>query len=387
VTASVAGAGTNAVFALTNTSKVIAGTLSGSVTDSGSQVSLTSEGTLDWVHWGDAPSNRKNGVSAQISDWQIVGSGGTSTFSNDPRPIVWSDGTPWATSFNLNGVYAPGMGAGFSFTVPADTTARTLVVHAGGWFSGGTLTAHLSDGSASDFKDVQAAVSGQYDRNYTLNYQAGSAGQSITIKWVMTSGNFNGNVTLSAAALSGSGGQPVAGSLAGNANSSISAVNLTAEGTADWVHWGDNSLNRKATGNAQIGSYSVIGSNVAIPYPNDSRPMSWTDGSPVTASSNNAYGFYIDAIGNGFTFTAPAGTGVHTLTVHVGGWNSGGTMTAHLSDGSASDFTDSTNATSGQYDRNYTFTYNSVAAGQTLRISWVNNTATGNVTLNGAALK
>jgi hypothetical protein len=34
-----------------------------------------------------------------------------------------------------------------------------------------------------------------------LNYQAGSAGQTITVTWVMTSGA--GNVTLNAAALAG----------------------------------------------------------------------------------------------------------------------------------------------------------------------------------------
>jgi hypothetical protein len=38
--------------------------------------------------------------------------------------------------------------------------------------SGGTLTAHLSDGSAADYVDPTTARSGQYDRNYTLTYKA-----------------------------------------------------------------------------------------------------------------------------------------------------------------------------------------------------------------------
>ncbi len=41
----------------------------------------------------------------------------------------------------------------------------------------------------------------QYDRNYTLTYNAGSAGQTLKISWVMTSGS-SGNVTLNGAALS-----------------------------------------------------------------------------------------------------------------------------------------------------------------------------------------
>ena len=100
---------------------------------------------------------------------------------------------------DTDGLYIAGIGQGFSFTAPADTTLRTLVVHVGGWNSGGMLTAVLSDGSASSFTDTPAPVNGQYDRNYTLTYQAGGAGQTLTVTWKMTSGT--GNVTLNAAAL------------------------------------------------------------------------------------------------------------------------------------------------------------------------------------------
>ena len=72
--------------------------------------------------------------------------------------------------------------------------------------------------------------------------------------------------------------------------------------------------------------------------------------------------------------------------MHVGGWDSGGTLTAHLSDGSATDFTASTANTSGQYDYNYTLTYNAASAGQTLTVTWKMSSGTGNVTLSGAAL-
>jgi len=41
-------------------------------------------------------------------------------------------------------------------------------------------------------------VSGQYDRNYTITYRAGSTA-TLTVSWVMSAGG--GNVTLNAAAL------------------------------------------------------------------------------------------------------------------------------------------------------------------------------------------
>ena len=114
--------------------------------------------------------------------------------------MSWTGGTPTASSANnRNGVYIRNFGQGFSFTAPADTTVRTLVVHVGGWSSGGMLTAHLSDGSAADFTDISSMVAGQYDRNYTLTYTAASAGQMLTVTWKLTTAN--GNVTLNAAAL------------------------------------------------------------------------------------------------------------------------------------------------------------------------------------------
>ena len=54
-----------------------------------------------------------------------------------------------------------GVGNGFTFTAPADATLRTLIVHVGGWHSGGTLIAHLSDGSAADYTDTTPLDSGR----------------------------------------------------------------------------------------------------------------------------------------------------------------------------------------------------------------------------------
>jgi hypothetical protein len=492
VSATAGGIAGSAVFNLTNT--VVAGgggsgMLNGSGGSSSALVNLTAEGGGDWVHWGDAALNRKASVTPQLSSYKVLGSGAVSTYNNDPRNIGWSDGTPTQTSSNNgNGIYISGAGQGFSFTAPADTVTRTLIAHVGGWNSGGTLKAHLSDGSAPDFVDITAAVSGQYDRNYTIPYRAGSSGQSLTVSWTMSSGLSYGNVTLVAAALAGSGitatagtpqsttvgtafptalqatvrdggGNPVSGvavtftapgsgptasfagaasalvttnasgvatappltaggqtgtyavtavaagvttpagfsltntavsaggSISGSVGAASGSINLTQEGTADWVHWGDTSLNRKAGVNPQIGAYSIVGSGSVLYYQNDPRPIAWTDGSPTQSSTNNKNGIYINSAKNGFTFTVPADATTRTVTIHVGGWMSAGAFSAHLSDGSASDYTDTTAPASGQYDRNYTLTFRAGSQNQTLRITWVNAATGGNVTLNAAALQ
>jgi len=498
ITASVSGLSASATFLCTN-SGLTGGSLQGTSTSSPSVANLSSEGNVDWVHWGGTEGlDRDAGVTAQISNYSIVGSGTVFNYGNDPRPLSWNDGAPASSSTsNTTGLYILGAGQGFSFLAPASTTPRTLVVYVGGWNSSGTLTAHLTDGSAPDFSSTTPAVNVQFDQNYTITYASASTAASLIITWKMTSGA--GNVTLNGAALSlnngsfnstpsainamagtpqsamvdtgfstplqvlvtNSSGVPVngatvtftapttgpsasfsglataetftgangvamapvlvangqsgtymvmasvagvakpasfsltnlasvtttgTGSLQGAVTMLPTAVNLTTEGTSDWIHFGDAETNRKASVVAQLSAYSMLGSAIGLEYYNDPRVIRWTDGNPILSSPNNHNGVYVAKIGNGFTLTASADTSVRTLTIHVGGWNSSGRFTAHLSDGSALDFTDVSPSYGNQYDRNYTLTYQAASAGQTLTVAWVVNSGTGNVSLSAAAL-
>jgi hypothetical protein len=360
------------------------GALSGVGTSSVNMSSLTAEGTADWIHWGDSTLNRKAGVSPLLSTYSLIGTGSALAYPDDRRPLTWSDGAPTASSGgDTNGIFIWNTGNGFSISAPADTTSRTVTVHVGGWNSSGTFTAYLSDGSASDFTDTTSLVNIQYDRNYTLTYKAASAGQKLTLTWVMASGS--GNVTLNGAALAGTlVGQ---GLLSGNGTSSTTTANLTTEGSADWIHWGDSTINRKSAVSALLSTYSVVGSGSVLTYPNDQRSLSWTDGAPTAISGGNTNGVFIWYTGNGFSVAAPADTTTRTLTVHVGGWNSGGTFAAHLSDASAADFSDTTVTADGAYDRNYKLTYHARSNGQIITATWTMASGTGNVTINGAALQ
>jgi hypothetical protein len=177
------------------------GSLIGTTDGSAAAVNLTTEGTMDWVHWGNGAGSRKAGVTAQLGNYSVVGGGGVLKYATDPRPLSFTDGTPTASGTNdRTGIYVDS-GRAISITAPADTNIRTLIVHVGGSNSGATFTAHLSDSSAQDFTNAVSTVSGAYDRNYTLTYRAGGAGQTLTVTWKMAPGT--GNVTFSAASLSG----------------------------------------------------------------------------------------------------------------------------------------------------------------------------------------
>ena len=98
---------------------------------------------------------------------------------------------------------------------------------------------------------------------------------------------------------------------------------------------------RRAEGpNQQL---SMVGTQPAQTYTDDPRRIDWAGGTPTASGSDDRSGFFVLGNGNGFTLTAPADAVLRTLILHVGGYQTAGTvLTAHLSDGSAGDFTETT---------------------------------------------
>jgi len=163
-------------------------------------------------------------------------------------------------------------------------------------------------------------------------------------------------------------------------------VNLTTTGTSDWAKW-PNYIH-KASGGSKIPNFTQIGTASVLSYGNDLRPMSWSDGTPTVTGTTDRNGNYIAGVGNGFQISAPADTTTRTLLVYVGGWNSGGRLVAHLSDGSTADFVNTAFSATGQYDVVFTLTYRAAAAGQQLVVQWTQASGTtGNVTVQAAALQ
>ena len=271
------------------------GSLAGAGDSSVASVNLTAEGGADWIHWGDGILNRKAGVLPQLSTYTTVPVGGAaaSSYGNDPRPVSWTDGTPTASSSNnTDGMYLAGVGQGFSVQAPADTTTRTLIVHVGGFASAGTLTASLSDNSAANFTDVTSSATGQYDRNYTLTYHAGSAGQTLTVTWVMSSGS--GNVTLNGAALSGASTPALAASGGTPQTTTVSTAFAAA-------------LQATVTN----GGNPVSGVTVTFTAPGSGASGTFAGGSTTAIATTGSNGI---AVAPAFTASSKAGSYVVTAT-------------------------------------------------------------------------
>lgn len=319
-----------------------------------------------WAKW--SPPTIANGKVYLASFDNVLNVYGLLGSGRSPQ-ITATGGTPQSTA--VNSVFAtplqatvkdannsPVSGTTVTFTAPGAGPSGTF----GGSPTATALTNATGVATAATF--TANGLTGTYALTATAGGVPGQSGFSLTNTTAGTTG----------------------GSLAGSVDTSLAAANLTTEGNADWVHWGDASLNRKAGVSAQISSYTVVGSGAVLKYTTDQRPLSWTDGAPTANSISNTSGIYINGVQNGFSFTAPADTGSRTLTVHVGGWRSSGTLTAHLSDGSAPGFLDTAPFVNASYDRTYMLTYKAGSAGQLLTVTWVMSTGTGNVRMQATAL-
>ncbi len=169
---------------------------------------LTSEGTLDWEQWGlnkATDVNRKAGVKPQISNFILLGNGHIASDHTSPISFTWSDGTPNASVKRSTGaIHVTGINNGFSITVPASTTPRTLRLYVGANLARGLFFASLGGITCKDAsldmthdptKNVDNAV-------YTITYSTNLPDQKLTIDYTEMQSNGNrGYVLLEAATL------------------------------------------------------------------------------------------------------------------------------------------------------------------------------------------
>lgn len=172
-------------------------------------VNLTSEGILDWAHWGrNGPTafDHKAGVPQRITNVTKIGSGALNWHTGCPTIFSWSDGTPTATVSNTTtGINTNGsIGNGFEISVPADKSLKTLRLYIGVWYAQGKLEATLSDGSAPAYIDTsQNKNNGASSGLYTISFKAASSGQTLKVRFTILNQYFspNGNVAWNAATL------------------------------------------------------------------------------------------------------------------------------------------------------------------------------------------
>jgi hypothetical protein len=175
----------------------------------GTNVDLTAEGPLDWVHWGlytDSSIDRKSRVTPQIPDCTPRGSTGPFPYADNLNGYSWHDGSPTSRMNNTpTGVWMYGKPNGLELLFPADTTLKSLKIYVGTFDAVGAFSAMLSgapkytDMSRTNFSNGPGCV-------YTFDVTADPPGQVLDIKFIVErTFDPTGNVTLQAAALSAPG--------------------------------------------------------------------------------------------------------------------------------------------------------------------------------------
>ena len=180
--------------------------------------------------------------------------------------------------------------------------------------------------------------------------------------------------------------------LTGTLGTPAASQNLTTLGTSDWAHWGLNSaasFDHKSGLPSQISNFTPFNAEVGsvANFSGSSVAYTWSDGTPDANVVNTTTGVYISGQNKGFQIQVPADTSTRTLTIYVGVFSTTGKLIAHLSDNSAADYVDTSLTSGSSVTGAYTLNYTAASIGQTLTVTFTQNTASGNVTLQAATLQ
>lgn len=176
--------------------------------------------------------------------------------------------------------------------------------------------------------------------------------------------------------------------LSGTSGPVPSTLNLTSEGTSDWVHWGVSSatnINRKASVTQQISNFTKIGTSVPARFTDARVSYSWSDGTPTASILGTKSGIYFTGAGNGYQLTVPADTTIRTFKVYLGGAKAKGRFEASLSDNSAAPYVVFVENLTGVIDRVITINY-AAAGPASLIVKYILEGTSGNITLQAATL-
>ncbi len=427
-------------------------------------IDLSAEGVLDWVHWGTDSAtsfDRKSPVTNLISNFTQLGSSVLQQQTALTLGYSWTNGVPTASAANsTTAMSVSGLNDGFQVQVFAGTNQQKLSLYAGSYLAQGKLEAYLSDSSAASVTNSALnATSGENSGVYVIDFAAASPGQTLFVRFSALTNHdqLNSRLLLHSATLKpppnqlpsisitspsneanfllGSNIQLIANATdpdgtvtkieffdadlkigetstnsflwtnapvgehsitavatdnAGETNSSDSiilfvysnqgslsaveatpgaTIDLAAEGSADWAHWGvftTASFDHKSGVPQQISNYSSLDSD-PFNYTDNVEGYSWSGGTPTSAATDTHTGLYFAGLGSGFQIAVDADTTVKTLKLYVGTYAARGRLQAFLSDFSSPVYFDSSviNAGNGP-SAVYTITFRAASPNQSL---------------------
>ncbi len=160
--------------------------LSGEHTAIPATVDLTGEGTLDWLHAGMSSPSDLNHKAGGAPLMMLTTKGTVGQYGMYQPTYTWNNGTPTASASSKGGIYINGVGNGFTVTLPASATTRTVNVYVTSFNVHATLTAHLSDGAVADYTDTQVSGTANTFFKYTITVRDGAPNAQLAVTWSLT---------------------------------------------------------------------------------------------------------------------------------------------------------------------------------------------------------
>jgi hypothetical protein len=159
-------------------------------------IDLTSEGRLDWAHWGlnkASDYNHKNIPNPLLWTLASVGTRPITLYSGvSDTTFGWSDGIPTTSAMSRNGVQVSGVNEGFVVTAPAGVPdARVLRLYVGVLAGTAVFQAKFSDPKADNvYTDLLTSNSATIWnlQVITITYQDSAPGTTMSVTWKVQSG-------------------------------------------------------------------------------------------------------------------------------------------------------------------------------------------------------
>jgi hypothetical protein len=158
-------------------------------------VGLSTEGNLDWAHWGlktASDYNHKNLANPLLWTLASVGTRPITRYTGDPTTFAWSDGTPTMSAMSNSGVTVAGIGEGFVVTAPTSGEARLLRLYVGVKSGTAQVMAKFSDPNATDMMLTDLLTMDSdiwYPQVMTFEYMDAAPGTTMSVTWKVLSGS------------------------------------------------------------------------------------------------------------------------------------------------------------------------------------------------------
>lgn len=375
------------------------------VVSSGENMNLTKEGTTDWILFSE------NGIYTRKADVEeaiqyhalpgvkMIGNAGDGAMSysfKDGNPVENGDAVVRAAVFGSNntdqgpqGILEEGVG--YTLALEAKDVDRIFTFVYGIWEASADVTIKTNDVT---LYEENFTAGGANVIKYTVNLAAGETLYVEVRKTAKT--NEWGNVTLGGVALKDAESDNENETIIADSRKVVNgdSMNLTKEGTLDWIYLDGEQDDRKAGGN--VLTVKTLENSIIRTMTDSKVSYSWTDGSKRLEVNNTlkgkiflSQGYELGTLPSnaqiGYRIEVPAGDKSRVLTFAPGVWE--GSIQVTATDGNEEVFYDSYSARGSAEYKMYNFI---LTAGQKMDVTVKlvsHSHADGNVTVGGITLK